>query len=280
MIGLLLVSVLVSCLLQQWDDAISIMLAVVIVVSVGFVQEYRSEQSLQQLNRLVPHRCHAIRNGTRQDVLAKELVPGDVIVCSVGDRIPADCRIIHSAELQIDESSLTGETHYASKTTDAIHGPSDGEVAIADRKNVGFMGTLVRNGNGRAVVVGTGERTEFGVVFHMMQETEERKTPLQINMDDLGKKLSIMSFGIIGLITLLGLFHGKNIFDMFTTGVSLAVAAIPEGLPIVVTVTLALGVMRMAKRNAIVKKLPIVESLGSASVVCADKTGAYYATAL
>eukprot|EP01134_Creolimax_fragrantissima_P007600 CFRG7600T1 len=272
MIGLLMASVIVSCVLKQWDDAISILLAVVIVVSVGFIQEYRSEKSLEQLNRLVPHRCHVIRNGNRMDIMAKELVPGDVIVCTVGDRIPADCRIIHSAELQIDESSLTGETHYASKHKDALDG-ENGDIAIADRSNIGFMGTLVRNGNGRAIVIGTGERTEFGAVFHMMQEAEDRKTPLQLNMDDLGKKLSIMSFGIIAFITLLGLFHGKNVFDMFTTGVSLAVAAIPEGLPIVVTVTLALGVMRMAKRNAIVKKLPIVESLGSASVICADKTG-------
>lgn len=146
-------------------------------------------------------------------------------------------------------------------------------VPLAERRNVVHLGTLVRSGHARCVVVGTGEKSEFGAVFHMMKEVEERKTPLQLNMNVLGKKLSIFSFAIIIFIGLVGLAQGKDLLEMFMIGVSLAVAAIPEGLPIVVTVTLALGVMRMARRNAIVKKLPSVESLGCATVVCADKTG-------
>ncbi|CAO3699865.1 unnamed protein product [Rhizopus microsporus] len=273
MILLLLGSACISVLMGQFDDAISISAAIIIVVTVAFIQEYRSEKSLEALNKLVPHHCHLVRDGHVSDVLANDLVPGDVVRFGVGDRIPADCRITKCTGLEIDESNLTGENKPRRKISEAIATTNYGELALNERENIAFMGTLVRQGHGEGVVVATGKNTEFGHVFELMQEVEIRKTPLQISMNDLGKQLSMFSFGVIGVIVLIGLIQRRSWLDMFTIGVSLAVAAIPEGLPIVVTVTLALGVLRMASRKAIVKQLPSVETLGSVNVVCADKTG-------
>ncbi|KAI7898819.1 PMR1-type calcium-transporting P-type ATPase [Cokeromyces recurvatus] len=273
MILLLLGSAFISILMGQFDDAISITMAIMIVVTVAFVQEYRSEKSLEALNKLVPHYCHLVRDGHISDILANDLVPGDVVHFGVGDRIPADCRITSCVGLEIDESNLTGENKPRRKISDAIATSSYAELALNERENIAFMGTLVRNGRGEGIVVATGKNTEFGHVFELMQEVEVRKTPLQISMNDLGKQLSMFSFAVIGVIVLIGIVQRRSWLDMFTIGVSLAVAAIPEGLPIVVTVTLALGVLRMANRKAIVKQLPSVETLGSVNVVCADKTG-------
>uniref|UniRef100_A0A8D0UNI9 Calcium-transporting ATPase n=1 Tax=Sus scrofa TaxID=9823 RepID=A0A8D0UNI9_PIG len=219
LIMLLLASAVISVLMHQFDDAVSITVAILIVVTVAFVQEYRSEKSLEELSKLMPPECHCVREGKLEHTLARDLVPGDTVCLSVGDRVPADLRL--------------------------------------------FEG----------IVIGTGENSEFGEVFKMMQAEEAPKTPLQKSMDLLGKQLSFYSFGIIGVIMLVGWLLGKDILEMFTISVSLAVAAIPEGLPIVVTVTLALGVMRMVKKRAIVKKLPIVETLGCCNVICSDKTG-------
>ncbi|GAA5998595.1 hypothetical protein JCM5350_005059 [Sporobolomyces pararoseus] len=225
---------------------------------------------------LIVSRHEMIRNGQKTTQLANVLVPGDLVTFHTGDRIPADLRLTQAHGLEIDESSLTGETKPVKKQTEAISpsgGIGIGGLPISERNNIAFMGTLVRNGRGEGIVVGTGKQSEFGVVFSMMQDVEEKKTPLQISMDELAKRLSAISFGVIGMICLIGVFQHRSWLDMFTIGVSLAVAAIPEGLPIVVTVTLALGVLRMSKRNAIVKKLPSVETLGSVSVICSDKTG-------
>lgn len=172
----------------------------------------------------------------------------------------------------MDESSLTGENVACRKHNQTLE-TAESDLPLAERKNIGFMGTLIRNGHATGVVIATGKETEFGVVFNMMKEVETRKTPLQAKMDELGKQLSVLSFGIIGVIMLLGVVQGRQWLEMFTIGVSLAVAAIPEGLPIVVTVTLALGVLRMSKRHVIIRKLPSVESLGSVNVICVDKTG-------
>lgn len=213
--------------------------------------------------------------------LARELVPGDIVYLNVGDRVPADCRLYETIDLSIDESSFTGETEPATKVSDilfngsltASNGTNAATKDHTKMRNVAFMGTLVRCGNGKGIVVSTGERSEFGEVFKMMQAEEAPKTPLQKSMDILGAQLSLYSFCIIGFIMFLGWLQNRALVEMFTIGVSLAVAAIPEGLPIVVTVTLALGVMRMAKRNCIVKKLPTVETLGCVNVICSDKTG-------
>uniref|UniRef100_A0A665U6W8 Calcium-transporting ATPase n=1 Tax=Echeneis naucrates TaxID=173247 RepID=A0A665U6W8_ECHNA len=271
LILLLLASAVISILMHQFDDAISITVAIIIVVTVAFVQEYRSEKSLEELGKLVPPECHCIREGNLEHLLARDLVPGDTVCLSVGERVPADLRLFEATDLCIDESSLTGETTPCSKST--THQPAATNGDIASRSNIAFMGTLVRYGKAKGIVIGTGENSEFGEIFKMMQAEEAPKTPLQKSMDLLGKQLSLYSFCIIGVIMLVGWLQGKRILDMFTIGVSLAVAAIPEGLPIVVTVTLALGVMRMVQKRAIVKKLPIVETLGCCNVICSDKTG-------
>ncbi|KAL2084687.1 hypothetical protein ACEWY4_020205 [Coilia grayii] len=271
LIMLLLASAVISVLMRQFDDAVSITVAIIIVVTVAFVQEYRSEKSLEELGKLVPPECHCIREGHLEHLLARELVPGDTVCLSTGERVPADLRLFEATDLSVDESSLTGETTPSSKSTASQPTATNGD--ITSRSNVAFMGTLVRCGKAKGIVIGTGENSEFGEVFKMMQAEESPKTPLQKSMDLLGKQLSLYSFGIIGVIMLVGWLQGKHILDMFTIGVSLAVAAIPEGLPIVVTVTLALGVMRMVKKRAIVKKLPIVETLSCCNVICSDKTG-------
>lgn len=295
-------------------------------MTVAFVQEYRSEKSLEELNKLVPPTCRCVRSGTVQSFYARDLVPGDVVLLSAGDRVPADLRLVDAVELSIDESSFTGETEPATKRVEAISGDAEGDgsaspdtiinassyslgvssmaasssVTLSEssgrgtagtrtsvasscssssssssayKRNIAFMGTLVCAGNGRGVVINTGGRSQFGELFRLMQSEEAPPTPLQRSMDTLGKQLSAYSFAIIGAIMLVGVVQGRPLLEMFTIGVSLAVAAIPEGLPIVVTVTLALGVMRMAKRNAVVKRLPTVETLGCVTVVCSDKTG-------
>jgi Ca2+-transporting ATPase len=303
------------------EDAISITAAVTIVVTVGFVQEYRSEKSIEALNQLVPHSAHTIRatvdqprrNETGSDIELDEmkdtttsleaaernsitisatlLVPGDLVLFHTGDRIPADIRITHAADLTIDESNLTGENEPVPKSPETIKTPSGiqrpaspfyaspaagtvgADIRLNDQKNIAFMGTLVRSGYGQGIVIGTGGSTEFGAISASLQEIESPRTPLQLSMDRLGKELSYMSFGVIAFIMLLGLWRGWKALEMFQIGVSLAVAAIPEGLPIIVTVTLALGVLRMSKRDAIVRRLPSVETLASVNVVCSDKTG-------
>ena len=332
LILLLLASAVISLVLGNLDDTISITIAVVIVVTVGFVQEYRSEKSLEALNKLVPHFAHLIRaaldarrrTGQRdgpggQDdieleplvngkasvgsdlapvtVPAAQLVPGDLVLFTLGDRIPADVRITSASDLSIDESNLTGENEPVNKVTHALK-PSFGhsrldstglpssptyaspaagtvgaDVRLNEQMNIAFMGTLVRSGYGQGIVIATGGKTEFGAISASLKEIESPRTPLQLTMDRLGQELSYMSMGVIALIVFVGLYQGRKLLDMFTIGVSLAVAAIPEGLPIIVTVTLALGVLRMAKRGAIVRKLPSVETLGSVNVVCSDKTG-------
>ncbi|CAG8524862.1 106_t:CDS:10 [Dentiscutata heterogama] len=242
---LLLCSAVISLIMGNHKDAFSVFLAVTIVTAVGFVQEYRSEKSLEALNKLVPHHCHLTRDGHLATVSATELVPGDLVRFGVGDRVPADVRLVTAVNLEIDESNLTGETKPRKKAIDVITTENNYVESIQERKNIAFMGTLA----------------------------ETPKTPFQISMNDLGKKLSYLSGAIIAVIVTIGLIQGRQWLEMFTIGVSLAVAAIPEGLPIVVAVTLGLGVLRMARKNAIIKKLPSVETLGSVNVICVDKTG-------
>ncbi|SOV01742.1 probable PMR1 - secretory pathway Ca++-transporting P-type ATPase [Ustilago sp. UG-2017a] len=289
LILLLLASAAVSLLIGQIDDAVSITIAILIVISVAFYQEQKSEKSLEALNKLVPHYCHLIRDGVTSSVLANELVPGDIVAFATGDRVPADVRIAECLSLEVDESTLTGEIKPRRKHADVIprshpqsnrvngasgsSGQSGQVTSINERENIAFMGTLVKSGHGKGIVVGTGASTEFGMIFSMVDEVVEKRTPLQLSMDELAKKLSMVSFAVIAVICLMGVWQRRPALEMFTIGVSLAVAAIPEGLPIVVTVTLALGVLRMSNRKAIVKKLPSVETLGSVSVVCSDKTG-------
>jgi P-type Ca2+ transporter type 2C len=272
MIGLLCVSAVVSLAVGQWDDAISIMLAVFIVLVVAFVQEWRSEKSLALLNNLVPHQTTCLREGQLREVSAEQLVPGDVVVLNPGNRVPADLRLIEAINLEVDESSLTGESELVPKTDQVVMNLND-DPPLEELKNIVFMGTLVRAGRARGIVVHVGVKTQFGKIFLLMQDQEKKRTPLQKSMDDLGATLSYASVGFIALIVLVGWFRGFALLEMFTLGVSLAVAAIPEGLPICTTVTLALGVIRMASKNAIIRRLPAVEVLGCTTILCVDKTG-------
>lgn len=212
---LLLGSAFISLVMGNIDDAVSITLAILIVLTVGFVQERRSEKSLEALNKLVPHHCHLVRDGRPQRTLANDLLPGDLVTFSVGDRIPADVRLVSATSLEIDESSLTGETIPASKDTQPCANPM---APLAERSCIAFMGTLVRNGHGAGIVVATGTQTEFGVIFSMMQDVEEKRTPLQLSMDELAQKLSFISFGVIGVICLIGIIQHRGWLEMFTIG--------------------------------------------------------------
>ena len=338
LIILLLISALLSLFVGNQDDAISITVAVIIVVTVGFVQEYRSEKSIEALSHLVPNYAHLIRGNIRppsqrtptwppsarltsesealmdsssnvdmetqmdvssSKVMAGQLVVGDLVLFTTGDRIPADIRVTKASDLTIDESNLTGENEPVRITADAkirnsflsragsntleppgspVYSSAGSGTVGADTQlnsatNVAFMGTLVRSGHGQGIVYATGGKTHFGTIAASVSETESPRTPLQLSMDTLGKQLSTASIGIIVIISIVGWLQGKGLLEVFTISISLAVAAIPEGLPIIVTVTLALGVHRMAKHNAIVRKMPSVETLGSVNVVCSDKTG-------
>jgi len=213
---LLLGSACVSAIMGNIDDAVSITVAILIVLTVGFVQERRSEESLEALNKLVPHHCHLIRDGRKSHTLANELLPGDLVTFGVGDRIPADLRLIQATALEVDESSLTGETVPSTKSIEPC--PPGIPVPLAERSSIAFMGTLVRNGHGSGIVIATGAQTEFGVIFSMMQDVEEKRTPLQLSMDDLAQKLSFISFGIIGVICVIGVIQDRGWLEMFTIG--------------------------------------------------------------
>eukprot|EP00011_Vannellida_sp_DIVA3-517-6-12_P004604 CAMPEP_0114610194 /NCGR_PEP_ID=MMETSP0168-20121206/3472_1 /TAXON_ID=95228 ORGANISM="Vannella sp., Strain DIVA3 517/6/12" /NCGR_SAMPLE_ID=MMETSP0168 /ASSEMBLY_ACC=CAM_ASM_000044 /LENGTH=877 /DNA_ID=CAMNT_0001821123 /DNA_START=40 /DNA_END=2669 /DNA_ORIENTATION=+ len=273
LIILLLASAFVSLLTGETADAIGIFIAVTIVNLVGFYQEYKSEKSIEALRNLTAHQSPVIRSGRHHTVDAEDLVPGDIVPLEVGARAPADIRLFSSQALQIDESILTGEAEPRHKTASPSQQEDGGSHRSVYYRNMVYMGTTCVAGRALGVVVSTGDKTKLGRLSEIIQTMEESRTPLQQKMDEIGKQLSMLAFGIVAVIFLVGMLQKKNLLDMFTIGVSLAVAAIPEGLPIVVTVTLALGVTRMAARKAIVRKLPAVEALGATTVICTDKTG-------
>jgi Ca2+-transporting ATPase len=273
LIMLLLLSAGISLALGQLENAISIALAVLLVGTVAFIQEYRTERSLEALNKLAPPRCRALRDGQLVEILATELVPGDVVELRTGDRVPADLRLVNCIELHIDESMLTGEGRSCVKSTNNTLASRESCMEDQMMMDTALMATLVRQGYGRGVVTATGDATRFGRMYALMRDTEERRSPLQCHLDRLGQQLSIYSLGVIAVLAIVGIIQRQPLLQIFTVAVSLAVAAIPEGLPIVATITLALGVLRLARRNVIVRKLPAVESLGSVDVLCVDKTG-------
>lgn len=286
LIIMLLFSAGISLFLGNQADAISIALALAIVSLVAAIQEYRSEKALEKLGDLVPHTCTVVRDGRAMDHFpAVDLVVGDLIVLSTGDRVPADVRLIDGVEVSVDESSLTGENSPVNKTGMAMSVVTTGAtqqqyggqhhhpIPLTEQTNIVFMGTLVVSGRGRGLVVAVGERTEFGKVAKELKEVEARKSPLQIKIDELGRLLALASSAGIAVMALVGWLLGRPFLETVTVAVSLAVAAIPEGLPICVTVTLALGVLRMSRHAAIVKKLSAVETLGCVTVIASDKTG-------
>ena len=251
-------------------DTIIILIVVVVNAIIGVLQENKAEKSLEALQKLSSHATKVIRNGNMQVIASRELVPGDIVVLDTGDYVPADLRIIECANLKVQESALTGESVPVEKNIDII---KDEKAALADRTNMLFSSSLITYGRGKGIVVETAMTTEVGKIAEIINDTDKNTTPLQNKLNQLGKILGIVALGICAFIFLIGVIYGKEPIHMFMTAVSLAVAAIPEGLAAVSTIVLAIGVQRMVKKNAIVKRLPAVETLGSASVICSDKTG-------
>ncbi len=251
-------------------DTIVILVVVIVNAVIGVAQESKAEKSLEALQKLSSHAAKVIRNGKTEAIPAKDLVPGDIVIIETGDYVSADLRIIEAVNLKSQESSLTGESVPVEKMTEVI---ADKEIGVGDRTNMLFSSSLITYGRGTAVVVETGMNTEVGKIAEMLNATEDRQTPLQIKLNKLGKTLGIAAIIICVIIFIIGLLQGKEAIHMFMTAVSLAVAAIPEGMVAVTTIVLAIGVEKMVTRNAIVKKLPAVETLGSATVICSDKTG-------
>ncbi len=255
---------------EGFTDTIIILIVVLLNAVIGVAQESKAEKSLEALKKLSSHASKVIRNGKEQVIPARELVPGDLVIIETGDYIAADLRIIEAVNLKSQEASLTGESVPVEKITEKIDG---NEIGIGDRKNMLFSSSLITYGRGKAIVVNTGMNTEVGKIAGMLDNAEKQETPLQQKLNDLGKILGIACLAICAVIFVIGLLQGKEIIDMFMTAVSLAVAVIPEGLVAVSTIVLAIGVQKMVKKHAIVKKLPAVETLGSSTVICSDKTG-------
>lgn len=267
---ILLIATGVSVFLGQTVEGVAIAAIVLLAVGLGFVQEYRAERVIDTLRRLTAPVSRVLRDGQEVDAPARELVPGDIIRLQAGDRVPADGRLVESVNLQADESSLTGESVPVEKTVDPI---ADRDAAVGDRTNMLFAGTAATYGRGQAVIVATGMSSQFGQIAQLLQTVEPGPTPLQANLDRVGRTLAKAALVLVAAIVALGLARGQPLLDMLVFGIALAVAVVPEALPAVVTIALALGVQRMAKRRALVRHLPAVETLGSTSVICSDKTG-------
>ncbi len=288
---LLIVAAIVSALLGEWIDASAIMAIVVLNAILGIVQEQRAEEALAALKKLAAPDAHVMRDGKRLTVPSRELVPGDIIFLEAGNHVPADVRLLEAVNLQVEEAALTGESVPVQKNA-ALQ--LEKNIPLGDRRNTAFMGTLVSYGRGSGVVIGTGMRSQLGLIARMLEGVDAEVTPLQKRLDQLGKTLGIAALAICGLVFVVAVLRGtslalitapgggllvylneakKQLVDMFMLAVGLAIAAVPEGLPAVVTITLALGMREMIRRHALIRRLSSVETLGSATVICSDKTG-------
>ncbi|RXZ77029.1 calcium-translocating P-type ATPase, SERCA-type [Paenibacillaceae bacterium] len=270
MVLVLVGATLISGLLGEYLDALTIIAIIMLNGVLGFIQEFRAERSLRALKALSAPTANVLRDGTISVVPANSLVPGDIIHLEAGDRIPADLRLMETNGFYAEESALTGESLPVGKHAAPIQ---EIDLPLGDQRNLGFMGTMVTRGNAKGVVIRTGMQTEMGKIADLIQQTDAMETPLQHRLEQLGKILIFVAIGLTIMVVVAGIMHGQPTYGMFLAGVSLAVAAIPEGLPAIVTIALALGVQRMIKQKAIVRKLPSVETLGCASVICSDKTG-------
>ena len=271
LIIILLISAFISVLLGEVTDAIVIGIIVILNAVLSVVQEFKAEKSLDALKKMTVPEALVLRGGRQNKIKSTQLVPGDVVFLEAGERIPADLRLFEVTELGIQEAVLTGESEPVEKIVSELH--NQGEIPLGDRFNMAYMGTTVVVGRGKGVVAATGMDTEIGQIAGMLQEQKQESTPLQKKLNQVGKNLGIIILAIVALVVLLGYWRGIPFFDMFLTGISLAVAAVPEGLPAVVTIVLALGVQQMIKKNAIIRRLPAVETLGAITVICSDKTG-------
>src|ERR687895_999604 len=286
---ILIVAAILALLLGEYVDAIAIMCIVVLNAVIGVVQESKAEQALAALKKLAAPNAQVLRDGHQITVPARELVPGDIVLLEAGNYVPADLRLASAVNLKIEEAALTGESLPVEKDASQV---VKEDVALGDRKNSAFLSTLITYGRGKGIVTGTGMRTQIGLIAEMIQSYEEEDTPLQQKLEHLGKVLGTVCIGICLIVLVYGLIRDTNLTQAFSTGfgnywtaekkdivnliltaVSLAIAAVPEGLPAIVTICLALGMQQMIKRNALIRKLPAVETLGCATVVCSDKTG-------
>lgn len=267
---ILLAAAVISGALGEWEDSIVILIIVVLNAVIGVIQENKAEHALKALKDMTKPSAKVLRAGKVHQVSAEELVPGDVVLLDAGDSVPADLRLLEAVSLRANESALTGESVPVEKGAAVIRAE---QVSIGDRKNMLFMGTTITGGRGKAIVVETGMKTQLGRIAQLLDEAVAEPTPLQQRLGKLGKILGAAAGAIVALVFFIGLWRGENLLEMFMVAISLAVAAVPEGLPAVVTIVLALGVTRMSRRRAIIRKLPAVETLGTATVICSDKTG-------
>ncbi len=268
-VGILIVAVIVSLLVNEYLDAIVIAAILIINAVLGFIQEYRAEKSIEALKKLAPQKARVIRDSKIQEILAKFLVPGDIIELEAGDKVPGDSRLINVIDLATQEASLTGESNAVSKTTQKLKE----NIQIGDMTNMLFSSTDIVRGKATAIVTSTGNNTEIGKIAKLIESVEVEQTPLQKQLSVLGKFLAILTVIVTIIVFITGVLKGGPIVEILITSIALAVAAVPEGLPAVVTISLALGVRRMVKRNSLIRKLPSVETLGETSVICSDKTG-------
>jgi len=267
---ILIVSALISFGLGEWLDGGAILTIVILNAIIGVVQESKAEEALAALKKLAAPEAKVIRDGHQITVPARELVPGDLVVLETGNYLPADLRLVESVNLRIDEASLTGESVPVEKQAEVL---LPAESSLGDRYNCAYMSTIITYGRGRGIVVESGMNTEIGHIAEMIQAYKEEPTPLQVKLDQLGKWLGWGALAVCGIVFVAGWLQGREVLEMFMVAVSLAIAAVPEGLTAVVTICLALGLQRMIKRHALIRKLPAVETLGSATAICSDKTG-------
>ncbi len=270
LILILLGATVISLFLGHGVESLVIAVIVLFAVGLGFVQEYRAERAIEALKQMAAPTATVLRDGAEIKIPARELAPGDVVILHTGDLVPADARLIEAINLQAEEAALTGESAPVEKH---VHVLEDPDLPIGDRKNMVYAGTAITYGRGRALVTATAMQTEFGKIAQMLQDVETGKTPLQQNLDRVGTVLARAAFVVVAIIVALGLVRGQPFIDMLIFGIALAVAVVPEALPAVVTISLAIGVQKMVKRHALIRRLPAVETLGSTSVICSDKTG-------
>lgn len=270
MVIILIVSAIISAVLGEYIDALVIMIIVILNSVLGFTQEYQAEQAMAALKKMaVPH-VRARRGGHIQEISARDLVPGDIFLLEAGNSVPADARLVESINLRVQEAVLTGESEAVEKNVEPI---TQENASLGDRINSVYLGTTATYGRGTAVVTNTGMNTQLGKIAEMIQSVGGEKTPLQHRIEQLGKGLAVAALAIVALVFVLGLLRGQEVVEMFRISIAMAVAAVPEGLPAVVTIALALGAQRMLQRRALIRKLPAVETLGSVTVICSDKTG-------
>ena len=271
LIYVLLASAVITFVIKEYADSAIILIVILLNAAIGVFQEYKAEKAVEALQKMTTPKSVVRRDGTIQEINSEEVVPGDIVILDAGRFVPADLRLIESANLQIEESALTGESVPSNKDASAIF--PDPKTPVGDKSNMAFLSTLVTYGRGEGVVVATAMDTEIGKIAKILEDDNDEMTPLQKRLDELGRILGFLAIGICALIFIIALLQKRDLFEMFLTAISLAVAAIPEGLAAIVAIVLALGVTRMSKINAIVKKLPAVETLGSVNIICSDKTG-------